>query len=803
MKLYYLTFFFILLVSESLTAVARDTEIVRVSMSAGSSSTQIFITFTEAPPYTYSQKGKRIDITLDADLRNSEPLPFTADDKVVKFLTQEDEGQTTLSFFLRHVPQKVQVSGVEAKTIVVDILLGNQFTSEFPELTSRLEGISVETDQGKDFSNPYISSPYSGNWHSFFANFQPDIVTSAPMKYSIPSFPIIALIPDVNSHEILPEELFSLSIAGKWNEMVPLVFELFKNTQDQQEQKMLALTLGEILLRADNYPDSYKQLFLLKENYTEQFVGIAAAYLLGLLRAEHENPYIADNQFRQLERYIEADFALSPYLLLSQVETTLTTNQVKRTDSLLRRDDIAMPPKLAALRDLRQADYWFATKDYIKAYVGYQLFEDKTTLAEQPFSLNGYCNTLYHQKKYIQTSQCLQQLISVIDENSFLGLISYKKALAELTFKNSSEMYAVFSAIEDSYPDTEAAYRAELKRYDIRYLSQPSWRKTSVHSYRSLAENATDREVAAEAALKEAIAYSETGDIETSMDRIQQFLRDFHASPLKETAQALLIEILPQELNRLLSSDNYVDAIVLAKQNRLLFQKEWVDIELLHILAKAYHQLGIFSEARNLYLYLLATSSEEQKESYYLPLVSIMYNQGDYDMVEDYATRYTYNYPTGNALKNINFFRLQSLVASGKNSQALELLSDPLPDILQVREIAATLHYIFGQYKEVVSILTPFLSDGSALSMDALFILGESLYQENSFTEAAGLFHRTKDQEKFFDHARYRLAEIESGAGNTETSLNLFREIVEKGYDPLWQKLAEKELQLHDIDKNY
>ncbi len=805
MKLSLLIFITILIFSQPQLAEvwARDTEILRISMSAGSSSAQIFIAFTEVPPFTYSLQGKRIDIVLDAVLRNTEPLDFPADDKVVKFLTQDKEEQTTLTFFLRYEPQKIQVTGLQEKTIVVDILLGNQFTKEYPELTSRLEGITVLSDQGEDFSNPYIASPYSGNWHSFFSKYQPDIITSAPMRYTSPPFPIIDLLPDVSSNDLLPEEVFSLSAEGKWKEIIPLMFELLGNTQEQQEKKLLALTLGEILFRADNFSDAYKQLYLLKENYADQFVGITAAYLLGLLRAKHESPYIADNLYRQLERYVEADFALAPFLVLSRIETTLATNQLQRAQILLQKDDIAFPPRLAALRELRQADYWFASESYVKAYVGYQLSESRLNLAEQPFSLNGYCNTLYQQKKYSETSQCFQTLMSTISENSFLGLMSYKKALAELHFKNASEMYVAFSAIEDSYPGTEAAHRAELKRNDIRYLSQPSWRKTSVLSYRALAEKASNRAVAAEAALKEAIAYSEVGDLENSIDRLQDFLRAFHASPLTKTAQALLIEILPKELDRLLSADNYIDAIVLAKQNRILFQREWVDIELLHVLATAYHQLGIFTEARNLYLYLLTTSAEDKKESYYLPLVSILYNQGDYDLVEDYATRYNYNYPNGTAVQDINLLRLQSLVAAGKNSMALDLLSAPLPDSLQVSEIAATLYFTNGQYDEVIQTLSPSWSNNSPLSADSLFILGESFYQRDALDRASQLFQQLKNQDKFFDQVHFRLAEIARENGQIENSLNFFREIVEKGYDPLWKKLAEKELSLHDIDKNY
>lgn len=786
----------------SISASAAEVEVQKIRVAGGSSSAQVYLSFDELPPYTMSRKGKRVDIILDARLANTEPLQFDTDERIVKFLTQDKEEQSIITFFLRYEPQELEVTRARKNTLVVDILLGNQFTKTYPELSSKLEGLAIVEQENEDYTNPYISSPYSNNWLSFFARYEPDIVTTAPLRYTVPPFPVVDLLPDVISSDILSADVFTLSVQEKWKEMLPVLLDLINASREEEARKQLALTFGETLMRAKDFQNGYKQLYVLQEKYQKGYVGIASAYLLALLRAVHEDPFVADYQLRELENDVEEDFALSPFIVLSQIEMALMTNRLERASALLLKDNIAFSPKLAHLKDMRQADYWFASGSLIKAYVGYQLLEDKQMLENHPYSLNGYCNAFYHQKKYAQASQCFDKLSSLVEKKEHLSMISLKKAMADLHFKSAREMYVDFSRIEDTFPNTEAGHRASLKKTDIRYLSQPSWRQTSVEYYRALAENATDRNIAEEAALKEAIVYSELGDKEKSIDLLLDFLRDFGAGNLTNTAQALLIEILPGQLEKLLSAGQYVDAIVLAKKNRDFFQNKWIDIELLGLLAKAYHELGIFSEAQNLYLFLLRTAGSQEDEKYYLPLLSILYAQRDYDLVEEISTQFTYNYPSGKDREEVNLLLLQSLMASGKNDKALDLvLSRALPDTLQAREIAATLYFTSSRYEKVIDTLEPLSQSASGRSEDSLFILGESYFQMDQYMQAEPLFRKVMENEKFSEQARYRVATIKKNAGDTESSLNLFKEIVEKGSDPLWIKLAQRELDFYQLNQ--
>jgi tetratricopeptide (TPR) repeat protein len=772
-------------------------------MSSNQTTTQIYLTFSQVPEYTEVQKGKRLDIILGASLSNTEPVNFTPDENVVKFLTQEEQGKTILTFFLRYDPQRVKTSTPEKHTLVIEILRGTQFTKSYPDLSSRLQGMTLVSKAGKDISNPYIASPYSGNWRSFFSRYEPELSSSAPIRYTAPPFPILDFLSNEYTSEILPLEVLELSSKGLWKDITPLLVQQANTTPEPELKKHIALALGETLLRQGEHEDAFKQLYLLKKNFPQEAVGIAASYLIARLRAKTGEPYMADYAMKELTPFIRDGFDLSPFIVLGQVETAFATNQLARSKTLLLRDDIAFPPRLSRIRKLRQSDYWSISSTPVKAFVGYEMFAQKQILAEHPFSLNQYCNILYKQNKFGQAEQCFETLSTKVSHKKHLSSISLLKNMARLHNSSPNDMYVAFSGIEDTFRGTPAGSRAALKKLDIRYLSQPRWRKLSVNSYKALADSTDYRSVAAEASLKEAIIYYELGNTTKSIELLQTFLRNFHASQLKSTAQALLIEQLPGRIKTLLAQNRYVDAITLAKQNREFFQKNWVDIGILKLLSRAYLNLGIYTEARKLYLYLLKTSSPQDQEKYYLPLIATLYNQGHYDLVEDYATQYTYNYPDGNDRDQITLFRLKSLVAAGNDSRALRLASSPLPDMAEIDTITAAVFFRDGQYSKSINRLEPYWQQKQLKNDNARFILAESYFNTNNYQDAEPLYQTIKDAQRFRDQALYRLATIERKRGNREKSLKLLREIVEKGNEPIWQKLARKELEFAELASKY
>lgn len=778
---------------------AKEAELRKIRKLATKTSLQLYLHFDELPKYSDLIKGKRIDIILKTNLKNTEPTPFETDERVVKFLTQESEDGTILSFFMRYKPQKVSFSTEDNRVIIVDVLLGNQFTMTYPDLSARLEGISVFDQEKKDFNDPAVVSPYAGNWRSFFTRYEPDIHTEVPIQYTTPPFPLASFLSDEFQANSLPKALFELSAEERWREMVSVILEEINKPNPPISSKHLTLTLGETLFRAEKYDEAFTQLFLVQNNYPGEPVATAAAYLLALMEAKQGNSHRADHQLGQLADKINPNFALSPFLLLSQIETSLATQQYQQAEVLLQRDDIAYPPRLNEIKTLRQVDYWHATGNMVKSYAGYSLFENRSTLESQPYSLNGYCTALYHQKKFVEAAQCYDTLSTMVADKKYLSTVSLKKAMAELRFKPSKEMYVTFSSIENTYIDTPAGQRAALKKNDVRYLTQPRFRKSSVTSYNRIAREATARDVAEEAALKEAIINYELGNTRQSLDQLMAFRRNFHRSDLKTSAQALIIEQLPAQLKEYLEEENYVDVIVLAKQNRKFFINDWLDSDLLGLLATAYNELGIYSEARKIYLFLLNNSGKEEQQQYYLPLLTILHSQGYHDLVEDYSIKYNYNYPESPEKEAVTLIRLKSLIVSREYEKAIKLVENSRIQSQEFEETAARLYFNTDDYAKVSTLLLPYHEDGLLHSADLLFMLAESYYQTGDMAAAEPLFEVIQDDPTFFDHSRYRCALIARENGDTEKSLKLLKKIVEEGNSTLWQRLAQKDLDFYEL----
>src|SRR5690606_30819795 len=107
----------------------------------------------------------------------------------------------------------------------------------------------------------------------------------------------------------------------------------------------------------------------------------------------------------------------------------------------------------------------------------------------------------------------------------------------------------------------------------------------------------------------------------TSIQHLQQYLREFLTGDVRISAQALLIELLPGEIKRLVDNKEHIQALVLAKQNRDLFQHRWIDSKFLVDIAEAYNRIGIYDEAQKFYLYLIETMPIEQREDLFLPMI--------------------------------------------------------------------------------------------------------------------------------------------------------------------------------------
>jgi tetratricopeptide (TPR) repeat protein len=352
-----------------------------------------------------------------------------------------------------------------------------------------------------------------------------------------------------------------------------------------------------------------------------------------------------------------------------------------------------------------------------------------------------------------------------------------------------------FTNIENKFRHTEAGFRAAIKRNDLLFLDNKSWGPDAIANYAAIAKEAKSRAIREEALFKQALVHAILGDAATSIHHLQQYLREFLTGDVRISAQALLIELLPGEIKRLVDNEEHIQALVLAKQNKDLFQNRWIDSKFLVDIAEAYNRIGIYDEAQKLYLYLIETMPIEEREDLFLPMIQATFDNGNFSLVEDYAAQYTYSYPDGLYRTVIVYFRLQALVADERLNDALQLLPDPLPEDRAFYELATTLFFRTDNYQECLDAAKKLAKKKEPLSQKEQFMLAESLFRTGSYEEAEGAFIAITEESDFSQQSLYRLAELARQKGNEKKALRFFEKLVETEKNSLWKQFAERDLQ--------
>jgi hypothetical protein len=589
--------------------------------------------------------------------------------------------------------------------------------------------------------------------------------------------------------------MFKLAEKNLWDELAGELLAVIENTLDAETKKLLALTYGEALSRSGNFEEAYRQLYLLKDEYSDELLGTYANYLLLHLSSIYQAPHVADNGYYLLDSSMSNNLPLSPYFRLSQIEAALAAKNYKRLNHLLLRADVGFPEQIAEITQIRQADYWYAINQQIKARAAYHLHVDSPVLQSLPYSLSSTCNINYNQKKYQEAAGCYGTLSTLVADKSLVALIDYKKAMSKLKENDKKSLIDEFTNIENKFRHTEAGFRAAIKRNDLLFLDNKSWGPDAIANYAAIAKEAKSRAIREEALFKQALVHAILGDAATSIDHLQQYLREFLTGDVRISAQALLIELLPGEIKRLVDNEEHIQALVLAKQNKDLFQNRWIDSKFLVDIAEAYNRIGIYDEAQKLYLYLIETMPIEEREDLFLPMIQATFDNGNFSLVEDYAAQYTYSYPDGLYRIDIVYFRLQALVADERLSDALQLLPDPLPEDRAFYELATSLFFRTDNYQECLDAAKKLAKKKDPLSQKEQFMLAESLFRTGSYEEAEGAYLAIIEESDFFQQSLYRLAGLARQKGNEKKALRFFEKLVETEKNSLWKQYAERDLQ--------
>lgn len=791
---------FTLLISEGTAA-----HLNRITRAQSSSSTQIYAHFDELPLYRQRVSERRLDLIL-VDTNFDEFLAFPENDEViVKTLAVQQLNNTVVSIFFRYIPQDLQVTSEGGTALVIDLIPGNRFTRTFRDLSSNLGRLAQVSADRQTLINPLTFSPYKNDWRSFIESFEhvPELNTE-PTLY-VPPFPLISLLAPITP----PESVAAMDFIEGLKEIdrfesLRLIQKRLKVTNKENVREYFALAHADILYRLGSIEAARNQFKLLAETYHNDITGDLAGYVVALLEARDLKFHVAQAHLQHIFERLSESHPLYSHLRLALAETALAIGEYEQMDQFLQVQDI--PFSLTETVKRRRADLAFATGRIDDAFRIYEELLGSGVMTDHPYSLNGYCSTLFKLQANEESGLCYQGLAAILNDQTQASQAAYLGAIADSAVDIGEDYPADryrFNQIVRRFPNTAAAYAAELKLADSCALDPENCETEVSGWYKRIAGKTTSREVAQEASFKEAIVFHLNGEDRISIDLLRKMLREFQSGILQDQILALLIQLLPGEIRRLLDGDSPLQAIALAQQNRTLFDKGWLDDDLLFRIGQAFEGLRIYPEALQLYLYLKNKPTHQNSEHTHFAALRAAHALGDHHLVEDLAAEYSYRYPQGVHQLDILFYRLDCKYAVGLVEEALNLLPDPIPQRNDFRMLAAALYFQIGLYGKTADVLlSSFDLYSSDLTDDMRYMLAESLYELGEFTKCETLFKTLEESKTYGQTARYRLAQFSDRSSSLENVQLSSGTNFEDGGAQRWNRFAAQDIRFKELLSN-
>lgn len=769
--------------------------------------TRIFLifTFNKLPAYKMATSGRRIDLELvDTNLAVNFRPP-EADSRMIKLTTKTEGGSLFVSLYFRYPPQLVNVNSTQnTQQLTLDILLGNRLSASTPEVSSKLHGIPIVKSTTQDSFNPLKATDFAKNWRSFFTAFESPVEIIASPLFHLPPSPLAdALSLQSPPDEWLPKDMQHMFYKRQWHQLIPLLREQLRKQLDEKIKEQLVLTYAECLTRTGEFKESQTLLRKITVQYPDSLLARLAGLLLIYQQAARDD-YV--NAYYELLTFRKTPAPPLPFtgsLNLLEAEMAIMAGRFTEAEQLLSDPAIGDDPVLTEIRDLRRADLLAARgkkADALSAYL--EINSRSTVLQADPMSLARFADALYSAKVYSEAATYYQKLSELMTNKPQSDLVLFRLAMAQLHVPATAKRASIeFQQIREAFQKTEGGTRATLKQADIEFISNRLKARDAEAMYGKVAATAMSVSLREESAFKQALVNGLSGEHEKSVHQCMQLLRSFQSGSLRTEAAALLIQQLPAVIQQLVQHEQYVKALVLAKQNRQLFMHGWLDTSVLYDLARAYAKLGLTDQASQTYQYLFEVSDEATKENVYLPLIKELFASGFFKQVQEYADRYRVRYPKGKDLAAVQEYKTRALYASGRYDEALTLIKDTETSRPQSREselLKGRMYFDTNDWSKVIATLSqPEIR--SSLPPDARLWLAESYFQTGEPSLAVPLFLQVREETPTADQALFRLAQIAALQEKPVEALKLFKELAEKGSDPLWSKLARQEAEILEL----
>ena len=796
MKRVFLLIIFLILISCP-AAQAQESILTEMKIERGMKAIRINFDFNHLPQYRLDVSGQRVDFIMFGTTFASKFDRIDDHEDIVRILYHEHPEKSVVSFLFHNIPEDVNSSTSDQKKLVhVDIVWPEGKRTMRPAIDYDIEA-KLHFDNRKSTARRYITSKYSNNWKKFFQEFEWPIEFNTSRNYFFPEFPCYV----GSSKEMdLDNSILENGYKGYWNKALGILRSTKKDASSAKKS-LLRLIECDLLIRQGEFEEVKRlsnQLMMTEgNNQLNQWASYIYDYSLAMTGEKYQAYYdLQETTYQDIAKKNDLRF----YYQILLGELALATQNYEKAFKFFSKEK-GENQYIRNLFRLRKADTLIGLGQEQKAYELYQsLSYFRYFMEKHPWSLTLMAKLAYKQKKYGKSFEyftLLQKGISSLQEKS---LAKYWAAMSLYRQgKRSFSREHLQETLED-FPDKEGGLRARIKLNDLCLLEDKSDWQSIIAEYQDIAEKTENRNIREESTFKKILTFYEANKEYKCVHLLEAFLRNYFGGKLKPVAEALMVEVLPDVVKKLVDQGNYFQAMVLVERNRKLLINSPLSLRFLTSLAKAFFESGLYERAEKVYSYILAGADEKEvKDDIFLLLIKTLFEKEEMDRVVNYADLYCNQYPKGNNLVQVYLYKVRALRAQGKNRQALRVLLEkkrPLSDQLDI--VTGQLLFDLKKYKQVEAYLSRGLDPYWQTADSSVILLrAESLYQIEAFQKALPYYKFLIQEKDFIDQSMYRRGYILYKTGQERESFNVLERLVEKSKGSMWAELAQEFLVLH------